>query len=56
MRLSKAVAGEVARGAAMLAGAGLLAYGAWLAWRPAGAMAGGLLLLAGLWLHDRYGG
>lgn len=29
-----------------LAGVGILAYGAWLAWEPAGFIVGGMLLLA----------
>lgn len=47
---------EVVRTAVALGGAAMLSYGAWLAWRPAGFIAGGVLLIAGLWLHDRAGG
>lgn len=32
--------------AAFVAGLGLVAYGAWLAWQPAGFMVAGVLLLA----------
>ncbi|HEV2100344.1 MAG TPA: hypothetical protein VGR45_15670 [Stellaceae bacterium] len=46
-------AAELMRGIAMMGGAGLVGYGAWLAWAPAGFIAGGVLLLAGVWLHDR---
>lgn len=44
---------ELVRAAAALGGAGLVAYGAWLAWPPAGFLVGGALLIAGVWLHDR---
>jgi hypothetical protein len=44
---------EVTRGGAALTGAGLVGYGAWLAWPPAGFVVVGLILIAGVWLHDR---
>lgn len=37
----------VARDAAGITGAGLIAYGAWLIFPPAGFIVGGLLVLAG---------
>ena len=36
-----------------LAGVGLFAFGAWLAWPPAGFMAAGALLMLGAWLLAR---
>ena len=39
--------------AAGLAGAGLLSYGAHMAWHPAGYLVGGGLLLAGAWVFSR---
>jgi hypothetical protein len=39
-----------------LVGAGLVVYGAWLAFPPAGLITGGLLLLAGAVLLTRRGG
>ncbi|MEA3042984.1 MAG: hypothetical protein QOH47_822 [Sphingomonadales bacterium] len=44
---------EFVRDAAGLAGAGLVAYGAWLVYAPAGFVVAGLLLLAGALLHAR---
>lgn len=41
------------RDAAGLAGVGLLSYGAWLAWPPAGFMVAGALILAGVVLSAR---
>jgi hypothetical protein len=38
---------DIAREAAGLAGATLIAYGAWLAFPPAGYIIGGMLLMAG---------
>lgn len=38
---------ETAWDAAGIAGAGLIAYGAWLVYHPAGFIVGGVLLLAG---------
>jgi hypothetical protein len=38
---------------AFLAGAGLVAYGAELAWRPAGFLVGGAMLLVGSFLYAR---
>lgn len=43
----------LARDAAGLAGAGLIAYGAWLVYAPAGFIAGGALLIAGALLLAR---
>lgn len=43
----------LARDVAGLAGAGLLAYGAWLIYMPAGFLTGGALLLAGAFLAAR---
>jgi ABC-type protease/lipase transport system fused ATPase/permease subunit len=45
MSLSARLA-ALARDLAGLAGAGLVAYGAWLVYRPAGFIAGGVLLIA----------
>lgn len=36
-----------------LAGAWTVAYGAWLAWKPAGFIVGGLMVLAAAWLLAR---
>jgi len=41
------------RDAAGLAGAGAVAYGAWLVYPPAGFMVGGGLLIAGAWLSGK---
>lgn len=41
-----AVAGAVVRFGPSVLGVGLVAYGAWLAWRPAGFLVAGLLILA----------
>jgi hypothetical protein len=41
------------RDASGLGGAALVAYGAWCVYVPAGYIVGGLLLLAGAWLHAR---
>lgn len=38
---------------ALLAGVGLVAYGAWEAYRPAGPMVGGALLITGVILRAR---
>lgn len=38
------------RDLAALVGIGLMSYGAWLAYRPAGYITGGILLLAGAWI------
>lgn len=35
-----------------LAGAGLVAFGAWRVYPPAGFIVGGVLLVAGAWLHQ----
>jgi hypothetical protein len=40
----------LARDAAGIGGAGLVAYGSWLIFPPAGYIAGGLLLLVGAWI------
>lgn len=40
------VVGALWRSLPALLGVGLVAYGAWLAWRPAGYLAAGLLILA----------
>lgn len=37
----------------LLAGAALIAYGAWLVYRPAGFIAGGMMLIAGVILQAR---
>lgn len=39
----------------LLSGAGLIAYGAWEAYRPAGPIVGGILLIAGVILRARGG-
>jgi len=41
----KRLAGNALTDGLALAGAGLVAYGAWLAWPPAGAIVGGLALI-----------
>jgi hypothetical protein len=51
-RVGAAIPVVLADGAA-LGGAGLCGYGAWLIFRPAGFIVGGLLLLAGAWLFAR---
>lgn len=51
MRLQAAVV--VVRDLIGIAGAGLVAYGAWEIYRPAGFIVGGVLLIAGAWLHGR---
>lgn len=43
----------IVRDIAGLGGAGLVAYGAWLVYAPAGFITGGVLLLAGAWLSAR---
>lgn len=35
-----------------IVGAGLIAYGAWLIYQPAGAIVAGALLLTGAWLFS----
>lgn len=45
--------GFVLRDLGGLAGAGLLAYGAWQTYPPAGYLVGGALLLAGAWIAGR---
>jgi hypothetical protein len=40
---------------ASLAGAGLISYGAWLVYQPAGFIAAGAFLVAGAWLYARNG-
>jgi hypothetical protein len=45
--------GFVLRDLGGLAGAGLLAYGAWQSYPPAGYLVGGALLLAGAWIAGR---
>jgi hypothetical protein len=40
---------------ALLAGAGLIAFGAWEVYRPAGPIVGGVLLIAGVILRARGG-
>lgn len=37
----------------LLIGTGLIAYGAWLAYKPAGFILGGALLIAGILFHAR---
>jgi hypothetical protein len=37
----------------LIAGAGLIAYGAWQAYQPAGSIVGGILLIAGTLLRAR---
>lgn len=57
-KIEQSIAGalhETTRAVVVLVGAGLLTYGAGLAWRPAGALVAGALLIAGVWLHDRQG-
>jgi hypothetical protein len=46
----------VLRDLAGLAGAGCVAYGAWLLLPAAGFIVGGALLMAGAWLHARAAG
>ena len=45
----------ITRDLAGLVGAGLVAYGAWLVYSPAGFIVGGLLLIAGAILTARAG-
>jgi hypothetical protein len=40
---------------ALLAGAGLIAFGVWEAWRPGGPIVGGVLLIVGVILRARGG-
>jgi hypothetical protein len=40
----------------LLAGAALISYGAWEAWKPAGPIVGGILLIAGVILRARGNG
>jgi hypothetical protein len=47
------VVADLAKALVFLAGLALLAYGAWLAWEPAGYMTGGLVLAAGAVLYER---
>jgi hypothetical protein len=42
--------------AALFAGAGLIAFGAWQAYPPAGPIVGGILLITGVILRARGGG
>lgn len=51
-RLASAVP-QLLRDGAGLAGAGLIAYGAWLLLPAAGYIVGGLILVGGAWLHAR---
>jgi len=44
---------DLLRDALGLAGCGLLSYGAWLCYAPAGFIVAGLMLLAGAWLSAR---
>lgn len=46
---------ETVRAGIAVGGAGLVSYGAWTAWTPAGFVVLGALLLAGVWLHDKHG-
>lgn len=50
-----AMAPELLRDAAGLAGAGLVSHGAWAIYPPAGWIAAGGFLLAGAWLSARGG-
>jgi hypothetical protein len=43
----------IARDIAGIAGAGLIIYGAWLIYPPAGFLSAGLMLLAAAWLTAR---
>ena len=47
--------GAVLEAAVLVAGLGSVSYGAWLAWPPAGFLAGGTLLIAGVLLRARGG-
>ena len=47
--------GVLVRDAIGLAGAGLVAHGAWLVYEPAGFIVAGLLLIAAAWLGARAG-
>jgi hypothetical protein len=44
---------DVVRELVGLGGAGLIAYGAWLLHPSAGYIVGGMLMVAGAWLHSR---
>ena len=54
-RWVRAGAGFVLTDLCGMAGSGLVAYGAWLVYHPAGLMTGGAVLLAGAWLSARNG-
>ena len=63
MKISKGIATAlssvlpaVADVAVLLAGGALLSYGAWLAYKPAGFIVGGALLIAGSVLNSRGAG
>jgi hypothetical protein len=45
--------GTLVEGLLLLTGAGAVAYGAWMAYRPAGPIVGGVLLIAGVILRAR---
>lgn len=49
------IAGEAVRDGIGICGAASITYGAWLIYPPAGFVVGGLMLLAGIYLHDRNG-
>jgi hypothetical protein len=51
MQFARAV-GESVRDLAAYAAAGAISYGAWLAYRPAGFIVGGTLVLVGLYLYE----
>ncbi len=52
-QLTVAAGGVLLRDLVGLGGAASVAYGAWLAWPPAGFMVGGLFALGGAWLAAR---
>lgn len=48
--------GRLTEAVLLLLGAGLIAYGAWEAWPPAGPIVGGVLLITGVLLRARGNG
>lgn len=55
LRIAAPAIGSLIEGCILLAGAAAIAYGAWQAWAPAGPIAGGGLVVAGVLLRARGG-
>lgn len=53
MKLTKAHLAAALPDALMVAGAGVVSYGAWLVYAPAGFIVGGVLLMAGGYITAR---